>query len=122
MSEIRQKIIKKRAGAREFRRTNWFKFKRVGTFWRKPRGDDSKIKRKVAGHTPMPSPGFRSPKEVRGLHPSGFAVSVVHNEKELRAVPSGRAVYLSSGMGRRKREALLEVARELKLKVLNGGK
>ncbi len=122
MSEIRQKIIKKRSSAREFRRTNWFKFKRVGTFWRKPRGDDSKIKRKVAGHPPMPSPGFRSPKEVRGLHPSGYPVAVVHNEEELRSVPSGRAIYLSSGMGRRKREALLEVAKELKLKVLNGGK
>lgn len=119
---LKKEIVEKRSRAIEFRRTNWFKFKRVGTFWRKPRGDDSKIKKKMAGHPPMPAPGYRSPRSVRGLHPSGYPYVVVHNEKELAAVGADHAVYLASTIGGRKREALLEKAKELKLKVLNGGK
>ncbi|MFP3219552.1 MAG: 50S ribosomal protein L32e [Candidatus Marsarchaeota archaeon] len=120
--KLRDKIIKKRSKAIAFRRTNWFKFKRVGEFWRKPRGDDSKIKRKVAGHPPMPSPGYRSPADVRGLHPSGFPTVVVHNVAELLSAPSGHAIYISSTVGRRKREEIIAKAEELKLKLLNAGK
>jgi len=122
IKKIRGKIVKKRSSSIKFRRTNWFKLKRVGLFWRKPRGDDSKIKRKLAGHVAMPSPGYRSPSVVRGLHPSGYPSVVVHNLNELLKVAPGYAVYLSSGLGRKKKEELIARAEELKLKLLNGGK
>ena len=70
----------------------------------------------------MPSPGYRSPSIVRGLHPSGHPSVVVHNLNELLKVAPGYAVYLSSGLGRKKKEELIAKAEELKLKLLNGGK
>jgi len=125
LTEQREKakklIVRKRSRSLRFLRTNWFKFKRVGLFWRKPRGIDSKIKKHLSGHPPMPAPGYRSPKSVRGLHPSGLPSVVVHNVKELSLVGQGSAIYIASGVGRRTREIMLERAKELKLKVLNGG-
>ena len=64
--------------------------------------------------------GYRQPKVLRGLHPSGLREVLVRNPRELEKVdPSREAARLSSTLGRRKREQILALAKEKGIKVLN---
>ena len=70
----------------------------------------------------MPSVGYRSPKETRGLHPSGYRDVLVCNMKELENLdPATQAGRISSTIGKRKKEVMLEKAKELGIKILNKG-
>ena len=55
-----------------FKRQNWFRYKRLGEKWRRPRGIHSKMRRHFKYRIPVAQVGFRGPASVRGLHPSGF--------------------------------------------------
>ena len=109
---------KKRAP--RFRRQEWFRFARLGEKWRKPRGRDSKMRLGMSGKPAMPSIGYRLPREVRGIHPSGLAEVRVETLGELERVDTSKqAIRIASSVGGRKREQILARARELKIKVLN---
>lgn len=105
---------------RKFKRQNSHKIKRVPESWRKPRGKHSPMRRKE-GHAPkMPNKGFRSPKDVRGLHPSGYEEVLVHNPAELEDIDEEtQAVRIGSSVGKRKRAVIAEKADEKGLKLLN---
>jgi large subunit ribosomal protein L32e len=104
----------------KFRRQEWFQVKRLGEKWRKPRGLDSKMRLCKKGKPAMPSIGYRSPKEVRGLHPSGLVEVMVRNPKELEKIdPKRHVARIASAVGRRKRSAIIKRAQELKIKVVN---
>jgi len=104
----------------KFRRQEWFRFKRLGEVWRKPRGRDSKMRRGIRGKPAMPSVGYRMPKRLRGLHPSGMVEVLVHNLDKLRRVdPKRQVVRIASAVGGRKRKQILELAKELGVRVLN---
>lgn len=107
---------------KRFRRQNAHKHKRVSESWRKPRGKHSPMRRKE-GHAPkMPNKGFRSPKNERGLHPSGLKAVLVHTPAEVEELdldPELHAVRIGAGVGARKRERIVEAAHERDLKVLN---
>jgi len=108
--------------AKKFKRQEWFRFKRLGEKWRKPRGRDSKMRLCRKGKPAMPSTGARSPKALRGIHPSGFAEIRVNNPRELDGLSvKKQAVRIASSVGKRKREQILTRAKELGLKVLNPG-
>ena len=87
--------------------------------WRKPRGQNSKKRLHIRKAGKLPRVGYRQPKEIRGLHPSGKYVTVVYNVKELETV-GNRVVYLGRTVGKRKRMEMLQKAKELGVKVLNG--
>lgn len=106
--------------AKKFRRQEWFRFKRLGEKWRRARGRDSKMRLCRKGKPAMPSAGARSPKGLRGVHPSGFAEIRVNNPRELDGLDARKqAVRIASSVGKRKREQILTRAKELGLKVLN---
>jgi len=106
----------------KFRRQEWFRFKRLGEKWRRPRGRDSKMRLRIKGKGSLVSVGYRVPKAVRGLHPSGLAEVVVKNLSELEKIDASKqAVRIASCVGRKKREQILKRAKELKIKVLNPG-
>ena len=65
-----------------FKRQNWFRYKRLGDKWRRPRGIHSKMRRHFKYRIPVVRSGFRGPASVRGLHPSGFEEVLVNNPKE----------------------------------------
>lgn len=104
----------------EFKRQNSHKHGRVSKSWRKPRGKHSPMRRKE-GHAPkMPNKGFRSPKDVRGLHPSGLEEVLVHNPDDLDELDNEEyAIRIASGVGGRKRAVIAEKADEMDLKLLN---
>ena len=53
------------------------------TNWRRPKGIDSRVRRKFKGCTLMPNIGYGSDKKTRHYLPNGFKKFVVHNAKEL---------------------------------------
>ena len=70
----------------------------------------------------MPAIGYRTPRNLRGLHPSGYQDVLVKNIAELEDLdPSTQAGRISSTVGTRKKITMLEKARELKIKILNKG-
>jgi large subunit ribosomal protein L32e len=107
---------------KKFRRQEWFRFRRLGEKWRKPRGKDSKLRLGKKGKPVIPSTGFRTPKNLRGLHPSGLREVLIHNSKELNdLVPQKHVVRIGAGVGGRQREKILARAEEIKIKVVNPG-
>ena len=104
----------------EFRRPLSETIKRIKESWRRPRGLHSKVRQKEKSKLKMPDIGYRQPKEIRGLHPSGFKEVLVRNFKELENVdPSKEAIRIAATVGKKKREEIIKKAKELKIKVLN---
>ena len=111
---------RKRVGKPQFNRQDYHKKKRTPTSWRKPRGGLSKQRRGHKGKGPKVEAGFRTPKEVRGLHPSGFEEVRVHNVDDLEDVDGDtQAVRIASKVGARKRERIEEEAEDAGIRVLN---
>ena len=118
---LRLKLSMKRKKP-EFLRHLWWKFpKFINQYaWRKPKGLDNKMRLKLKGYPPIVSVGYRSPRAVRGLHPSGFKPVVVHNVKELESLdPSIHIVYIASNIGFRKRVQILEKAKSMGFRIAN---
>ncbi len=104
----------------KFRRQESWRFKRVADVWRKPRGIDSKMRKKVKGWPLSPTIGYRSPKKTRDLHPSGFVVTRVHSVEDLGGIdPELQAIRIGRTVGSRKRVEILARAGEKGIHVLN---
>jgi len=56
------------------------------TNWRRPKGIDSRVRRKFKGCTLMPNIGYGSDKKTRHYLPNGFKKFVVHNVGELEVL------------------------------------
>lgn len=103
-----------------FHRQEWFRYKKFGDEWRKPQGGQSKLRRHFGYRWNLPSIGYRGPREVRGLHPSGFQEVLVHNERQLEGLdPAKQAVRVAHGVGTRKRELIEKACDDKGLRVLN---
>ncbi|WP_458205781.1 50S ribosomal protein L32e [Haladaptatus sp. NG-SE-30] len=111
---------RKREGKPQFNRQDYHKKKRTPESWRKPRGNLSKQRRGIKGKGDMVESGYRTPKAVRGKHPSGFDEVHVHNVDDLDGVDGDtEAVRIASKVGARKRERIEESAEEAGIRVLN---
>ena len=115
--DIRYEISHRRP---RFRRQEWFRYKRLGIAWRKPRGLHSKTRANWSHKPPLVSAGYGGPKQVSGYHPSGFKEVMVHNPKDLETVnPKVEAARIGHSVGTRKRMDIEERAEELGIRVLN---
>lgn len=115
--KIRNMLNRKRPW---FKRQEWFRYKRLGESWRRPKGKHSKLREHKNYRIPVVEIGFRGPKKVRGLHPSGFREVLVHCVKDLDKVdPSIEAIRIASSVGMRKRLEIEKKAEEKGIKVLN---
>lgn len=122
LSEEEERLLSRRQseGKPQFNRQDYHKKKRTPESWRRPRGQLSKQRRGVKGKGPKVQAGFRTPKSVRGKHPSGFDEVYVENTDDLEGVDGSReAVRISSSVGARKRERIEELAEEQDVRVLN---
>ncbi len=103
-----------------FVRAESWKYSRFSLSWRKPRGLDNKIRRKIKGWPPGPSVGYKGPKCARFLHPSGYREVIVNNVAGLsNIIPTTQAVRIAHTVGKRKRAEIIAKAKELNLKILN---
>jgi large subunit ribosomal protein L32e len=117
--KLRKKINKKRPS---FRRVESWRYKRVKDSWRKARGIDSQTRMKTKTGVKSPSVGYRGPKKVRGLHPSGYEEVRVHNINELKGLNNKtHAIKVSTKLGVKKRIGVIDYAQSRGFKVLNLG-
>ncbi len=105
----------------KFRRQEWFRYRRLSkTGYRKPRGDDSSMRKNRKYRSPMARVGYGKVAAARGLHPSGFEEVLVHKAGHLDGLdPERQAIRIGSSVGNRKRSRIHERADELGLRVLN---
>jgi len=99
-----------------------YRYWRIGRWesWRRPRGLQSKQRRHYGYRSQIVKVGYRSPKAVRGLTPSGFLPVVVRTEDEVGRLDAHRdAAIIARGVGTRRRLVLEEAARRRGIHVLN---
>ncbi len=105
-----------------FRRVESWRKVKVKDSWRKPRGIDNKSRRHKKSGIKSPNPGYRSPKDVRGTHPSGLEdVLIMHKNDLVSLKPTKHGVRISTKLGGRKKIELIEHALDLGFKVFNLG-
>jgi len=110
----------KKKKAPHFLRQEWFRYKRIPKNWHRPDGITSKLRMNRKYRIPLVSVGFRGPKKVRGLHPSGFEEVLVYNVSDLEKINMDtQAARIGSTVGTKKRLAITEKAKELDIRLLN---
>lgn len=114
---VRAELRKNRP--RFIRQESW-RYVRLHPEWRKPKGVDNKVRRQDKGWPALVRIGYGGPAISRGLHPSGHYEVLVHRVADLAGLVPGRDVARIGGtVGAKKRQAILERAKELGLRVLN---
>merc|ERR1711898_26231 len=116
----RPKIVKKKTN--KFKRHQSDLHARVAESWRRPKGIDSRVRRKFKGKTLMPNIGYGSNKKTRHMLPDGFKKFLINNVSDLELLMMYNRTYaaeVASSVSRKTREAILERAKVLDIKVTN---
>ncbi len=116
--EQRQAVAQSRP---DFIRPESWRYKRLDTTWRKPKGvDHHQRKQKSRGRPGIVKIGYGGPKASRDLHPSGYTDNLVHNVSELDKLdPKTDGVRIGHSVGTKKRKEIVVKAIEKKLKIFN---
>lgn len=116
---LRVKSYLNRKRPKFVKQESW-RYVRVSPSWRKPRGIDNKMRVKLKGYPKLPSIGYRNPKLVRGLHPSGYEEVIVYSPKDLEKInPENQVARIAHAVGFRKKLGIIEKAKDLDIKILN---
>lgn len=121
---LSREALKLRARAKnkkpKFVRAESWKYDRFSVSWRRPRGLDNKIRRKIKGWPAGVSVGYKGPKVARGLHPSGYREILIYNVQDLSAIDTNtQAARIAHTVGKRKRALIIAEAKKLNVKILN---
>ena len=115
---LRAEVAQSRPKAKRYE--SW-RYKRLETTWRKPKGvDNHQRKQKSRGRPGIVKVGYGGPKISLGLHPSGYTDNLVHNVNDLEKLnPKTDGVRLGHSVGTKKRKEIVTKAIEKKFKVFN---
>ncbi|EEE69995.1 hypothetical protein OsJ_29904 [Oryza sativa Japonica Group] len=117
---LTKKIVKKRV--KQFKRPHSDRYIGLKTSWRRPKGIDSRVRRKFKGCTLMPNIGYGSDKKTRHYLPNKFKKFVVHNVSELELLMMHNRTYcaeIAHNVSTRKRKEIVERAAQLDIVVTN---
>ena len=105
----------------EFLRPESWRYVRLETNWRKPKGiDHHQRKQKSRGRPGLVKVGYGGPKIARGLHPSGYTDNLIYKVEDLEKLnPKTDGVRFGHGVGTRKRKLIIVKAIENKFKIFN---
>mmetsp|Transcript_157 Transcript_157/g.1203 ORF Transcript_157/g.1203 Transcript_157/m.1203 type:complete len:134 (+) Transcript_157:200-601(+) len=118
---VKHKIVKKRT--LKFKRNQYDRKIAVKESWRRPKGIDSRCRRKFRGVTVMPNIGYGTNKKHRHILPNGFLKFVVHNVQDLELLLMHNRKYcaeVAHNVSSNKRKAIVERAAQLNIAVTNG--
>ena len=110
---INKDKLAKRKEAKEhnpdFVRPESWRYKRLETPWRKPKGvDHHQRKQKSRGRPGLVKVGYGGPKESRGLHPSGYTDNLVFTIDDLNKLnPKTDGIRLGHSVGTKKRKNII---------------
>ena len=105
-----------------FRRHEWFRYKKLGEKWRRPRAITNKQRINRKYRPAKVRVGYGKPALTRGLHPSGFREVLIFNLKDLERIdPSIEAARIGATVGTRTRRTILEAADAKGIRILNRG-
>ncbi len=82
--------------------------------WRKPKGMHSKMRIHLRGRRKSPSPGYASPRAVRGLTRQGLREVYVTNAKNLEGFDSKTQIVVFGQIGLRKKMELIKICSDKK--------
>ena len=104
-----------------FIRPESWRYKRLETTWRKPKGiDNHQRKQKSRGRPGLVKVGYGTPKIAYGLHPSGYTDNLIHNANDLENLnPKEDGIRFGHSLGTKKRKELIKIIQEKKFKVFN---
>jgi len=105
----------------EFLRPESWRYVRLETNWRKPKGiDHHQRKQKSRGRPGLVKVGYGGPKIARGLHPSGYTDNLVYTIDDLAKLnPKTDGIRFGHSVGTRKRKEIIIKALENKFKIFN---
>lgn len=108
-------------GRPSFTRPESWRYKRLQTTWRKPKGvDNHQRKQKSRGRPGIVKIGYGGPRHAKNLHPSGYTDNLIHNIADLEQLdPKTDGIRLGHSVGAKKRREIIAVAIEKKFKVFN---
>ncbi|KAL7721995.1 60S ribosomal protein L32 [Entamoeba marina] len=115
------KIVKKYT--KSFKRFHSNRFMRVKPSWRVPRGIDNRLRRKFKGSGLLPKIGYGSAKATRNMLPCGLYKFTVNNTTDLEMIMMHNRKYaaeISHSVSSRKRKEIVERAKILNIRVING--
>ena len=96
----------------------------VSESWRRPKGIDSRVRRKFKGcGIIMANIGYGTDKKTRHILPNGFKKIVVSNVKDLELLMMHNRTYcgeIAHNVSTMKRKAIVERAAELNIRLTNG--
>ena len=98
---------------------SWLRRKAIKKWakWSKARGIDFYLKKDNGARPKM---GYRTTKEIRGLHPSGLREVYVNNLNELKKIKEKNIVIrLKKTIGKKSKKEILKTAKEMNLRILN---
>jgi len=115
--ELRKKVSQHRP---DFIRQESWRYVRLSTRWRKPKGIDNHQRKQKKGWPALVKIGYGGPKIARGLHPSGYTDNLVYNLKDLEKLdPKTDGIRFGHSVGKRKRLVIITKAKEMNFKVFN---
>ena len=115
---LRAEVAKKRP---KFKRAESWRYKRLETTLRKPKGvDNHQRKQKSRGRPGIVKVVYGGPKITRGLHPSGYTDNLVFTINDLKKLnPDTDGIRFGHTVGARKRKEIIIKAIEKKFKIFN---
>ena len=115
--ELRSKIKSRKP---EFIRQDNPKRMKLNYKWRKPKGIHSKIRHRFKGRRKMPSPGYKSPAAIKGIHATGLKIIRIYSPEEVSRInKNSEGIIIAKSVGVRKRLEILKKSREINVQVLN---
>mmetsp|Transcript_36210 Transcript_36210/g.35149 ORF Transcript_36210/g.35149 Transcript_36210/m.35149 type:complete len:134 (-) Transcript_36210:117-518(-) len=117
---VKHKIVKKRT--KRFKRHQADRYDCVDDSWRRPKGIDSRVRRRFRSLNLLPSIGYGTNKKTRHMGPDGFLKFLVRSPQDLEILLMHNRKYsaeIAHNLSVQKRKVILARAEQLNIKVTN---
>jgi large subunit ribosomal protein L32e len=115
-----KRIVKKRIA--KVHRFHSDRYGRLSQSWRKSRGIDNKMRRRISGTIRMPVIGYGSDKKTRYLLPCGMKKFLIRNLSDLEILLMNNRKYageIAHSISAQTRLTIIQRAKELNVRLLN---